>query len=193
LRKTPKSPLHPIQVGFRGEILAMDLMGGKYALPVTPRGNKYILVMVDLFTRYACAVALPDQCAGTVCDAVLSRFFLVFGAPFRILTDRGANFESAVFSNLCTLWRVAKVRTTAYHPAGNGACERLNQTLKKGLQKALNEENLENWDAVLAHVVFAYNTSIHSSTGFTPYFLMYGQEAKTPCDFVGWATAFNGG
>ena len=182
--RAPKNPLHPVRVGFRGETLAMDILGGKYALPTSPRGNRYILVMIDLFTRYACAVALPDQTASMIADAVINRFFLTFGAPHRILTDQGANFESAIFTNLCAAWRVAKVRTTAYHPACNGACERVNQTIKNGLRKALNEQNMENWDAVLPHILFAYNTSVHSSTGFTPYFLMFGQEAKTPIEFV---------
>ena len=82
------------------------------------------------------------------------------------------------------LWRIQKIRTTAYHPAGNGACERVNRTIKRGLQKMLNERNLEEWDTILSHVVFAYNTSIHSTTHFTPFFLMFGTEAKIPPEIV---------
>ena len=109
---------------------------------------------------------------------------MIYCAPFRLLSDQGANFESSIFTNLCTLWRIQKRRTTAYHPAGNGACERVNRTLKKGLQKLLNEQNLNEWDTVLPHVVFAYNTSVHSSTHFTPFFLMFGTEARIPAEIV---------
>ena len=105
--------------------------------------------MVDLITRYVVAVPLPNQFAITICDALMNRFVLINGAPFRLLSDQGANFESSIFTNLCTLWRIQKIRTTAVHPAGNGACERVNRTLKKGFQKLLNEQNLNEWDTVL--------------------------------------------
>ena len=114
--------------------MAIDVVGGKDALPTTPRGNKYILVMIDLFTRFVVAIAIPNQSAIVICDALINRFVLNYGASFRILTDQGVNFESAAFTNLCTLWRIQKSRTTAYHPAGNGACERVNRTIKKGLE-----------------------------------------------------------
>ena len=184
LHAKPRSPLHPVRVGFRGEILAIDLVGGKEALPTTVRDNKYILVMIDLFSRYVVAVPVPNQNAHTITDAVLNHWILVFGAPRRILTDQGANFESAVFTNLCLLWHVKKSRTTAYHPATNGACERVNQTLKRGLQKLLNPQDLGEWDRLLPYLCFSYNTSIHSSTSFTPFFLMYGQEAHLPTDIL---------
>ena len=104
--------------------------------------------------------------------------------PRRLLTDQRANFESAIVQNLCTIWRIDKVRTTAYHPAGNGACERLNQTIKRGLQKVMNEKRMEGWDVVLSEVMFAYNTSVHTTTGFTPYFLTFGVEARVPSEIL---------
>ena len=61
-------------------------------------------------------------------------------------------------------------------------------TIKRGLQKMLNEQNLHEWDTILSHVVFAYNTSIHSTTHFTPFFLMFGTEAKIPPEIGGWST-----
>ena len=94
------------------------------------------------------------------------------------------NFESSIVQNLCTIWRIDKIRTTSYHPAGNGACERANQTIKEGLSKLINENNLEKWDLALPNVVFAYNTSVHRSTGFTPHYLMYGAEARVPSEII---------
>ena len=85
---------------------------------------------------------------------------------------------------MCTIWRINKCRTTPYHPQGNGACERINQTVKKGLQKLLNEKNLENWDLVLPKVLFAYNTTVHSATGLTPYSLIFGDQARVPSEIL---------
>ena len=61
-----------------------------------------------------------------------------------------------------------EIRTTAYHPAGNGAGERLNQTIKRGMQRVLHGEHLDQWVVALSEVMFAYNTSVHTATGFTP-------------------------
>ena len=148
----------------------------------TEQGNRCILTIIDVFTKYTVAVPMPNQLAVTVAEAFLHQWILRFGAPRRLLTDRGVNFESATISNLCSVWRIDKVRTTAYHPAGNGACERVNQTSKKGLAKVLNQRQLDKWDLALPHVLFAYNTSVHTATGFTPQFLMMGSEARVPSE-----------
>ena len=66
------------------------------------------------------------------------------------------------------------MHTRAYHPAGNGAFERLNQTIKRGLQKMMNEKCLEQCDLVFSEVMFVYDTSVHITTAFTPYFPMGG-------------------
>ena len=108
---------------------------------------------------------------------------LALRARRRLLTDQGAIFEWAMVENVCTIWHIDKVPTKTKHSAGNGACERMNQTIKRGLQKILNDKKLEEWDIVLSEVMFAYNTSVHSKTAFTPYFLMFGVEAKIPSKF----------
>ena len=123
---------------------------------------------------------MPDHFAPPVADALLSRWVLLFGAARRLLTDQGANFESAVVQNLCTIWRIDKVRTPPYHPPGNGECERLNQTINRGLQEILNEQTLEEWDIVLSEVMLADKKSVHSTKSFAPYIVMFDVEALVP-------------
>ena len=184
MSRKQRAELQPIPTTDRGDILAIDVFGGKASLPLTARNNKYVLTMVDIFTKFGVAAPMGDQTAQTVCDTLLARWILLFGAPRRLLTDQGQNFESSTLANLCNLWRIDKIRTTSYHPAGNGACERLNQTIKHGLQKILNDQNMDNWDLILNDVMFAYNTSIHSTTGFTPQMLMFGGEARIPSEII---------
>ena len=109
-----------MDLGGRGECLAMDLVGGKESLPATPRGNKYILTMIDCFTRFAVAIPIPDQSSEVLVNTVLSHYILSYGTPRRILSDQGRNFESLEFSNFCKLFRIHKIRTTSYHPQSNG-------------------------------------------------------------------------
>ena len=182
--KRQRGKLNPIPTNDRGDILAIDVFGGKASLPEPPCANRYILTMNDLFTKFGLAAPMPDQSAQTVADTLLARWVLLFGAPRRLRTDQGANFESAIVPNLCTIWRIDKVPTTAYHPAGTGACERLNQTIKRGLQKTLNEKRMEDWDVVLSEVMFAYYTSVHTTTGFTPYFLRFVWRSAYPARFL---------
>ena len=162
----------------------MDIVGGKGSLPETPRGNNYILTIIDCFPRYAIAISLPDQSSSVTISAIIGNLITVYGTPRSILTEQGRNFESSEFLEFCTLFRIHKLRTTSYHPQSNGVCERFHQTLKSGLRKVLGEHQISSWDLYLNFIVFAYNLSIHSSTGFTPYYLTFASEARLHPDLV---------
>ena len=182
--RSPKAGLHPMDVGGRGDCLAMDIVGGGESLPLTARGSKYILTLVDCFTRYAFAIPLNDQSSEAVVNAVIGNYITVHGTPRRILTDQGKCFESALFLSFCKFFRISKIRTSGYRPQSNGICERFNQTLKRSLCKSLSKSLQPSWDLYLNFVTFSYNTSIHSSTGFSPHYLTFGCEARLPADLV---------
>ena len=84
---------------------------------------------------------------------------------------------------LCCLFGITKTRTSAYHPQGNGQTERFNRTLC-GLIKSLDHKKRDQWPELLPHLVFIYNTTPHSVTGFTPYTLMFGREPSVPLDHL---------
>ena len=91
--------------------------------PVSDNGNRYILMLVDQFTKWLEAYPLPDQTAVTVARAV-DNFISRFGCPMVIHTDQGRNFESDLFKAVCTLLEISKTRTTTTHPCSNGQVER---------------------------------------------------------------------
>ena len=78
-----------MEVGGRGDCLAMDIVGGGESFPLTPRANKYILTLVDCFSRYAFAIPIPDQSSETVINAVIGNYITVYGTSRRILTNQG--------------------------------------------------------------------------------------------------------
>ena len=133
LNRTPKVGLRSMEVNGRRDCLAMDIVGGMDSLPQTPRGNRYILTLVNCFTRFAVAGRLVDQSAEVVIASVVGSYITVYGTPRRILTDQGRNFDSKQFDKFCNLFRIRKTRTSAYHPQSNGICKRFNQTLKHSL------------------------------------------------------------
>ena len=87
-----------------------------------------------------------------------------YGCPRQLLTDRGTNFVSQLMKEVCTLFGAKQVQTTAYHPQANGATKRVNQTLANSLSHYV-QESQKDWDQWISYVVFAYNTTPHTSTG----------------------------
>uniref|UniRef100_A0A9J7ZUF1 Gypsy retrotransposon integrase-like protein 1 n=1 Tax=Cyprinus carpio carpio TaxID=630221 RepID=A0A9J7ZUF1_CYPCA len=130
-----------------------------------------------------CQVAKRDQRAETVAQVLVAEWFYKFGVPGRIHSDQGRNFESSLIQQLCQLYKVEKSRTTPYHPAGNGQCERFNRTLHN-LLRTLPVSRKRDWVSCLPQVLFCYNTTPHQTTGESPYFLMFGQEPRLPVDFL---------
>ena len=108
------------------ERVALDILG---PLPRTSRGNVYILVVANYFTRWTEAYPMPSQEAITVAKRLVNEFICRFGAPLQILTDQGAQFESRLFCEMCHLLDISKTRTSAYHPPSDGMVERFNRTL----------------------------------------------------------------
>lgn len=127
------------------------------------------------------AVPTKDQTAQTTVKVLWKHVIQVFGCPERILTDRGGAFESELMRELCQVYGCTKSRTTPYHPQGNGACERFNQTLL-GLLNTLDQEGQTHWMERLPHLLQAYNNTPHSSTGLAPFYVLFGRHARLPAD-----------
>jgi transposase InsO family protein len=95
----------------------------------------------------------------------------VYGAPVILLTDNGTQFVAKFFQCVCKLLGVKQGFTTAYHPATNGQCERFNRTILNAITHYI-AENQDNWDEISHIETYAYNTTVHSSTGYTPFELV---------------------
>ena len=156
-------------------MVGVDIIG---PLVRTRAGNRYILTLIDYFTKYREAIPLPSQEAETVARA-LEEIFARHGIPAVILTDQGSNFESKIIKSICSLFGIEKRRTTPYHPQTDGLCERSNGTLKSLLRKRVNRDR-DNWDEQIAAALLAYRSSIQASTGLSPFEMLYGREATLP-------------
>ena len=174
-----RAPLQPIPSTRPFERIAADLT----ELPTTSRGNRYVLVVMDYFTKYVNLFPLPDQKATTVAKCLFDGYIRQHGIPESIHTDQGRQFEAQLIQSLCQELGIAKTRTSPYHPQSDGMVERFNRTLKRELGKRLAQAAGE-WDQVLGQVELAYNTTPHSSTGFTPFFLVHGREARLPLSLL---------
>ena len=158
----------------------MDLVG---PLPTSRRGNQYLLVCTDYFTRWPEAYPLPNMQADTVARVFLHNWICRIGVPHQIHTDQGTQFESQLFQELCKVLEVSKSCTTAYHPQGDGLVERLNRTIVSAVR--VYAAHLPSmWDEYVPGVLLAYRSAVHSSTKCTPAMLMFGREMQLPADLV---------
>ena len=175
-----KSPMQRNQVSNTLECIAIDILG---PLPETDKGNKYILIVGDYFSKWIEGFSIKDHTAQTVADIIVTEFICRYGVPCRIHTDQGREFESELFSEMCSLLGIIKSRTTPYRPQSDGFIERYNRTLGQMLSMFVNE-NRSDWDDHLPFLMMAYRSSVQESTKCTPNLLMLGREVSLPIDVI---------
>lgn len=172
----PPGYLHSIPVSKVFEHIHIDIVG---PLKSTFRGHSYVITATDAFSKWA--FAMPSQKVRTsemikfLEDEILS----VHGKPQTIITDRGTQFTSSEWKDYMTKTKIKHSLTTPYHPQSNGIDERLNGTLMRILRAYVDEYH-ENWDEHLKWSLYVYNTTVHESTGYSPYQILHGMDSRSP-------------
>ncbi|PHJ23293.1 retrovirus-related pol polyprotein from transposon [Cystoisospora suis] len=169
-------PGRTLPKGWPGEVIAMDLFG---PLPLSRKGFLLILVIIDHFSRWVDLTALRKAEAADVVEVLRNKWIPQHGVPRLILSDNGPQFVADVVQRLCRGIGARKLYSTPYHPKGNSVVESFMRTLKKALG-ALVDEDGRDWDRHLQAVALAHNSTPHTATGFSPFFLEHGREAVLP-------------
>ena len=174
-----RAPLVPISTSHPFELVSIDFIEldnckGKF---------RYGLVVCDHFTRFAQVYPTKSKSGKQAAECVFNNFILQYGLPQRIHHDQGGEFNNRLWSRLHQLTGISASRTTPYHPEGDGQPERFNRTLINML-KCLGESEKTEWNKHLSKLCFAYNATVHKSTGYSPFFLLFGREARLPLDYV---------
>ena len=146
-------------------------------IEMTPsyEGNKYILTVIDHFSRYVSAYPLPNKTSQTVTE-VMFRFVCDNSVPREVVSDRGTEFNNELFKKVCENLKAKNKFTTSYHPMANGAKEKANSTIKKTLSH-LSEEDRFCWDKQVSLTCLAINTSYQSSIKEIPFFIHHGRDS----------------
>jgi len=159
----------------------LDLIG---KLPKTEGGNIWIITAVDYATRWPVARAVPDADAETIARFLLD-LYREYGAPREVITDNGPNLWAPAMERAFELLRTRHRGTTIYHPRTNGVVERYNGVLGLIMTKYLADKKRTDWDKYLDQALFATRIRTHTTTGFSPFYLLYGVHPRLVGDQAG--------
>ena len=180
VNQLPAGLLQPLPVPERKFAhITLDLITD---LPLTASGCDAVLTVVDRLTKYVCFAPLrKDASAKDVASAFRRVWYRQFGLPSVIISDRDRRFLShfwqALFQALGTELRFS----TAFHPQTDGQSERANRTLEEYLRHFVGPRQ-DDWDQYLDLAEFAVNDSVNPSTGYSPFYLAFGQSPSSPLD-----------
>ena len=162
------------------DCLAIDLVstGRK-----TPRGNLYVLVAVDLVSRYAWFLPAKSREAPHLAGLLVKGIFDHWGLPKFLMSDRAGEFTSKHFTSVLKELEVRHHKATPYNPQSNSVVERMNRTLLQLLRGMLVEFNSQ-WDDLLPWCARCYNGAFHRSINNTPYYLMFMRDARIPYEAI---------
>ncbi|GFN81858.1 Pol polyprotein [Plakobranchus ocellatus] len=176
-RPAPFQPVTLVETPFQRVII--DIVG---PLPVSQNRYEYILTLVDLSTRWAEEVPLRHISAKDVAQSLFD-LFCRLGFPCEIQSDRGQQFMSQVLREFNSLTNIKHFLSSPYHPQTNGVVERFHST-PKGMLRRLAFDSPSNWCQCLNAALFAYRCQVHTSTGYSPFFLLYGRSPRGPVEIL---------
>ncbi|KAK3096224.1 hypothetical protein FSP39_024622 [Pinctada imbricata] len=163
---TPKQPFDVWQIDLQGP------------LPTSYRGNAYIFTATCMFSKFLFTTPIPNKDAITVSEA-LHKLFTTYGTCNTILSDQGSEFIAQVTKEVCRMMNITQQFTPSYAYHCLGACERTHKTLEERITPFI-DQNKRNWDDLLSSVTFAINQSVNSSTGYSPFEIVFGTRPKFP-------------
>jgi transposase InsO family protein len=177
----PSSALKTIPITWPFAVWGLDMVG---KFKRAPGGFTHLLVAVDKFTKWVEAKPIR-KCDGKTATKFLRELIHRYGFPHSIITDNGTNFAKGEMAEFCREHHIRLDLASVAHPVSNGQAERANQSILHGLKPRLLEP-LERaagcWVEELPSVLWGIRTSENRSTGFTPFFMVYGAEAVMPTD-----------
>lgn len=176
-QRAPANPTSGILPTWPLQRWGVDIIG---ALPPAPGNLKYAAVALEYFTKWIEAKALAKITSGTLISFVWQRIICRFIVPAYITVDNGKQFDSTEFRNFCAKLGIKLSFASVNHPESNGAIERANGEIFGTISKCLDNAKKGKWAQELVTAVWGHNVSQTRTTGFTPFRLLYGEEAVTP-------------
>nr|XP_004228979.1 uncharacterized protein LOC101245691 [Solanum lycopersicum] len=170
--RVPPNELHVTSSPWPFAAWGMDVIGP--IEPTASKGHRFILVAIDYFTKWVEATSHKSVTKKVVDDFFKNNIICRFGIPESIITDNGTNLNSDLMRSMCEKFKISHRNSIAYRAQMNRAVEAANKNIKRILRKMI--DNHKHCQEKLPFALLGYRTTIRTSTGATPYFLVYGTE-----------------
>ncbi|MCQ7416346.1 DDE-type integrase/transposase/recombinase [Salmonella enterica] len=174
----PSSELHILTAPWPFSMWGMDVIG-----PIDPKasnGHRFILVAIDYFTKWVEAASYRDVTKGVVIKFIKKEIICRYGLPETLISDNARNLNNKMMSELCEQFKIKHLNSTPYRPKMNGAVEAANKNIKRIVEKMTI--TYKDWHEMLPFALHGYRTSVRTSTGATPFSLVYGMEVVLPIE-----------
>lgn len=148
--------------------------------PKASNGHRFILVAIDYFTKWVEVASYANVTRQVVVKFIKNQPICRYGVPDKIITDNGSNLNNKMMKELCSEFKITHHNSSPYRPKMNGAVEATNNYIKKIIQKMV--VTYKYWHEMLPFALHGYRTSVRTSTGATPFSLVYGMEAVLPIE-----------
>lgn len=175
-----KAPLKTMVATRPFQIVAADIV----EFGLTSSGNRYLLVITDYFTKYVNMYTLQRQTADAVAECIFEKYIRQHSIPEQIQSDQGKQFEAEITQSLCERLGILKSRTSPMHPESDGQTERMNRTIRAQLVRNILSHSARDWDKFIPYLEFTYNTTVHSSTGFSPFYMLHARQPRLPSEVM---------
>ncbi|XP_065213391.1 uncharacterized protein LOC135840687 isoform X1 [Planococcus citri] len=168
------SPYQPLPLSDKLDHVHIDIVG-----PLAEsNGKKYLLTMIDRFSRWCEYIPIRNIEAETVARKFFEEWVCRYGVPKQVTTDRGTQFTSALHGELIALLGADHITTTAYHPSANGIIERTHRRLKQALRC-----HKKTWTEALPVVLLGFRSVCREDFPYSPAEALFGQSLRLPGEF----------
>jgi hypothetical protein len=174
----PPTSLNVISYPWPFSIWGIDMIG--QIEPKASNGHRFILVAIDYFTKWVEAASYDNVTKQVVVRFIKNHIICRYGIPSRIITDNGTNLNNKMMKDLCDEFKTEHHNSSPYRPQMNGAVKAANNNIKKIVHKMV--VTYKDWHEMLPFALHGYRTSVRTSTGATPFSLVYGTEAVLPVE-----------
>ncbi|XP_050914774.1 uncharacterized protein LOC127129671 [Lathyrus oleraceus] len=176
--EVPPTPLNVLIAPWSFSMWGIDIIG--MIEPKAANGHRFILVAIDYFTKWVEATSYTNVTRQVIARFIKKEIICRHGVPNKIITDNGLNLNNKVMDELCESFKIEHHNSSPYRPKMNDAVEADNKNIKKIMQKMV--KTYKDWHEMLPFALHGYRTSVRTSTGATPFSLVYGTEAILPVE-----------
>ncbi|WRX22816.1 Integrase [Theobroma cacao] len=175
---TPTNSLHVLTSPWPFSMWGMDVIG--LITPKASNRHRFILVAIDYFTKWVKIASYANVTQKVVCKFIQKEIMCRYGLSERIITDNDSNLNSLMMKEVCAKFKIKHHNSTPYRPKMNGVVEAANKNIKRIIEKMTDV--YKDWHEKLPFALHAYRTTVRTSTGATPFILVYEMEAVLPIE-----------